>query len=458
MKRLFIALVSTALLLACASHNGDPAAPEAVSVLPTTPDSAPANAPFSSKLPCDVKRVFEQRCTTCHGETPRFGAPMPLVTLGDLLAPAKSGAGRVVDAVLGRVADDQRPMPPPPNARLSPADRKTLQAWADAGMPAGTEATCGEGKGGSAAPKPLSCTPDQKLRSPKKVKIDKTVMDPYYCYGVDIPNDAKRHVIGIGPHVDNDRLLHHILLFQSDEPFSKEPVRCNKTPSSDWKLVAGWAPGVGNVELPKEAGFVEEVGETHWVLQLHYNNAAGNPTDDIDDSGMDLCTTDQLRPYDADVIASGSTSFTIPPRVTYDLMCQYPWGSGLLGKGLPDTPNIHVFNVQGHMHNLGTEIEVWKIPYGRQKREKIFVNHAYDFNSQEVVDVDVDITQDDILQTKCTWKNTTDSPVKWGEATTEEMCFAFLAYYPRIVDPEHNLWKWVAPAAATLNSCYGEAR
>jgi Copper type II ascorbate-dependent monooxygenase, C-terminal domain len=237
-------------------------------------------------------------------------------------------------------------------------------------------------------------------------------------------------------------------------PFSREPVRCNKTPSIDWKLVAGWAPGVGNVELPKEAGFVEEEGDTHWLVQVHYNNAAGGADADTDDSGMDLCSTDKLRTYDADTIAAGSTAFTIPPRSTYDLTCLYTWGSGFLGKGLPETPNIHVFNVQGHMHGLGKAIEVHKIPYGRSKRETIFMNDAYDFNTQEIRDVDVDITQDDILQTRCTWKNTTDAPVRWGEGTNEEMCFAFLSYYPRIVDPEYDLWKWVAPAASTLNHCY----
>lgn len=443
MKRLIIALAGTALLAACASQAGDPAEPKPAPEAPP----ATASAPAPPSLPCDVKGILEKNCTSCHGEPPRFGAPMPLVTHAQVAANAST--------VLRRITDDARPMPPPPNARLSDGDRKAFEAWVRAGTPAGAGSGCETAsKPGAPVAKPLSCAVDQRVRPPKPIAIDKSVPDPYYCYGFDVTSDVKRHVIGIGPHVDNDRVLHHILLFQSAEPFSREPVRCNKTPSSDWKLVAGWAPGVGNIELPKEAGFVEEAGDTHWIVQVHYNNAAGNTDALTDDSGMDLCSTDQLREFDADVMASGSTSFTIPPRSTYDLTCLYQWGSGFVGRGLPDTPDVHVFNVQGHMHGLGTKMEVHKIPYGRSKRDKIYVNDAFDFNSQEVRDVDIDITQDDIIQTRCVWKNTGDAPVKWGEGTHEEMCFAFLGYYPRIIDPKANLWKWVSPAASTQNHCY----
>jgi hypothetical protein len=52
---------------------------------------------------------------------------MALVTAEDLRAPARSNpARRVYELVPERIADDANPMPQPPNARLSDADRATL--------------------------------------------------------------------------------------------------------------------------------------------------------------------------------------------------------------------------------------------------------------------------------------------------------------------------------------------
>ena len=44
--------------------------------------------------------------------------------------------------------------------------------------------------------------------------------------------------------------------------------------------------------------------------------------------------------------------------------------------------------------------------------------------------------------------NTTDQAVKWGEATSEEMCFNLLTYYPRI-----DLPQFIGPAASYVSKC-----
>jgi hypothetical protein len=72
----------------------------------------------------------------------------------------------------------------------------------------------------------------------------------------------------------------------------------------------------------------------------------------------------------------------------------------------------------------------------------------YSFEDQVVYPMNVDVYPGDKMTTRCTWNNTTDSTVKWGEATNEEMCFNLLAYYPRI-----NLPQYGSPAAAALSPC-----
>jgi hypothetical protein len=58
-------------------------------------------------------------------------------------------------------------------------------------------------------------------------------VNEYVCYGIDVDLKQKRHVIGLAPHVDNAAVVHHLLLFQSDIPYSKTASpRCPAPPSA----------------------------------------------------------------------------------------------------------------------------------------------------------------------------------------------------------------------------------
>src|SRR5262249_48970110 len=135
--------------------------------------------------------------------------------------------------------------------------------------------------------------------------------DQYVCFGFDEQAGKKRHGIAMGPMIQNPAIVHHVLLFQAPDSMSNEPVACDATTSASWKLVTGWAPGGGNFELPREAGFPIE-GSTHWVLQVHYNNTRAL-TGQSDNSGFQICESEDLRPNDAGVLAFGAMNFTIPP-------------------------------------------------------------------------------------------------------------------------------------------------
>lgn len=103
-------------------------------------------------LPCDVDDVLKANCQSCHGATPTFGAPMPLVTLADLEAPAVTSAAKKVYELVGtRTHDDLHPMPQAPNPLLNAADQKVIDDWIAGGAKAGTT-DCGSGGAGGAAP------------------------------------------------------------------------------------------------------------------------------------------------------------------------------------------------------------------------------------------------------------------------------------------------------------------
>lgn len=397
-------------------------------------------------IPCDVDAVLEKSCRNCHGAKPSFGAPMPLVTHADLVAAAKSDPGqKVYEQVMARVHDTSRPMPPPPNAALSASELALLDSWISAGAPAATE-VCGGGAGSTAGGtnggtsstgvKPLSCTPDQHIRPTSSFAVplpNGTNVDTYACYGFDVDVTDKRHVIALAPRIDNTRVVHHLLLFQADQAVSGTPASCAQGANTNWRLITGWAPGGDNMELPIEAGFPEEKGTTHWVMQVHYNNAQA-VQDATDASGFDMCTTDQLRPNDADIMATGSLRINIPARSTYETTCEYTWPSRL--------PAIHVFGASPHMHRLGRASYVKHLRGG--KESSILDVPNFDFaNGGGGSPVNQEVAPGDVLRTMCRWQNTGDSAVTFGEGTADEMCFDFQMYYPKITASQ---WQWMTPS------------
>ncbi len=394
-------------------------------------------ASSASDLPCDVDAVLQANCRSCHGATPSFGAPMPLVTLADLEAPAKSDASKKVYELVGtRTHDDLHPMPQPPAARLGTADQKVIDDWI-AGGGKGGSADCGTGGAGGGgtggAPPGTSCVPDVHVVSKTKYTVPKDVSDIYICYGVDVTETSKRHITTLLPKIDNPKVVHHIVLFQSDTAAAAAPAECSLGGAVDWRMISVWAPGGAGFELPPEAGFPLE-GTTHYIIQVHYNNLQ-HLAGEADASGFDLCTTDQLRPNDADVMAFGTMKLDIPAQGTLDTTCKF--------KVPAIAPDIHIMSVMPHMHKLGTAISSFANPVGGAPVE-LTQRDPWDFNTQYWSPVSTVIKPGDSVATRCAYKNPGSADVTWGENTSDEMCYAFAAYYPKITATQ---WKWSLPSA-----------
>jgi hypothetical protein len=395
--------------------------------------SSSGGAPLpTSDIPCNVSEVLARRCKTCHAASPAYGAPMALAALADFHAPAPSNpAKKTYELVRSRTHDTARPMPPPPGAVLDARDQETLDSWIDRGAPASSETSCNPAPGGNAPPvETLPCEPDQELKPTSAYALPAAKADVYVCYGVDIPVAAKRHVIALAPKVDNTKVVHHILLLETAKSVSTTPFVCGPESANAGRILGAWAPGGKNIVLPKEAGFPQQ-GTMHYMVQLHYNNATAAPNQK-DASGYRLCTTNQLRTYDADITAFGGESFVIPPRVTIAMSCAV---------GVPEgTPPVKVFGAMPHMHKLGMSISTTAYRLGKTPMD-LGSMPTWDFNNQAWLPLDATLLPGDSVVTRCKWKNTSNLPVPYGEGTDEEMCYSFTMYYPRIPS-----LSWNAPA------------
>lgn len=394
----------------------------------------------ATDLPCDVADIVKEKCQSCHAAKPLYGAVMPLVTVADFMAPAKSNPQKTVAELVGvRIHDATKPMPPPP-AELDTTSQSILDEWIAAGTPKGTEActppssTSSSGStssGGNA----LSCTPDVLLRAKSKWVMPKTTGDEYVCIGADITVSEKRQIIAVAPHIDNSVILHHMLMYETTSAYNPEPTPCGAGGPSGGRLVSVWAPGGQALEFPPEAGMPLE-GTKHYVMQMHYSNLM-QLDGEADLSGFDVCTTTNLRPNEADILAFGTVKIDIPAHGESDRTCDLTVPSLI--------PKLNVFYAMPHMHKLGTIIS-GNVTHADGSAYELANRNPWSFDDQYWDQVQTTIGPGDKVSVRCAWQNPTSNNVGFGEKTEDEMCYVFAAYWPRISLPA---WNWQAAAAGS---------
>lgn len=399
----------------------------------TTTDDASSGA-AGAGLPCDVAELLARRCHTCHAAEPQYGAPMPLVTHADLVAPSKSDpTRRVIELVAARIHDDAHPMPQPPNPRLDAADTKLLDTWIAAGAPR-SSTTCATdgGRPDAAASGQLTCKPDVHVLPSAPYALANDVDDILICYGWESTFASKRHITGLSPAISAKKNLHHVTFLQSDSAVSPVPGPCSPEAMTTWRSLYGWAPGATSLELPPEAGLPLDPG-SHYVVQMHFVNP--NREAVMDTSGFDLCTTDQLRANDADVMAFGTTEITIPARGSLAKDCSVPVPE--------DGATTHLFAAFPHMHALGTSIRTVVRPGGTGAPVDLGTVASWDLANQTWLPIDYTLRPGDVVDTRCTWQNPTDHGVGYGPTAGDEMCFSYVMYFPKI---QASTWHWSLPA------------
>ncbi len=159
-----------------------------------------------------------------------------------------------------------------------------------------------------------------------------------------------------------------------------------------------------------------------------------------DSSGYQICTTGDLRPNDADILAFGTWQLTVPANGSADITCDLDLPAA--------TPTLHAIAGMPHMHKLGTLISTVNQPASGGDPVDLGTRDPWDFQNQAwtILDKSVTLKPGDKVSTRCAWDNPTNKDVHFGETTSDEMCFGFLMYYPRI---KVQGWQWGAPAAAS---------
>lgn len=158
----FAALVVATACTGTLIGPGDPAGAVEEGALS---DGGASSLPADGGLPCGVAQLVESICISCHGAPLREGAPMPLLTREDFLAPSPVDPSRTIaERSLLRMRDPLAPMPP--SGPLTPEQVETFAAWLAAGLP---ERSCEPADAGvpDAGPPVLTCRSDSYLPTPR---------------------------------------------------------------------------------------------------------------------------------------------------------------------------------------------------------------------------------------------------------------------------------------------------
>jgi hypothetical protein len=235
----------------------------------------------------------------------------------------------------------------------------------------------------------------------------------YFCYTTNLPADRDIAITKLSPTYGPG--THHILFSQTvvNEPaFSECPVLTKNT----W--VPMYAGGVesGVLELPPQVGLMPLGRGQQVLMQLHLQNSGDAPITARASMRIDYVdATPDIMP--SGLFGLDNHKLIIPPHT----------GAAMNEMNCVVEADLDVFAVLGHMHKNGVRLDLSR---GATAGEEMLYEEEWNFDTQPIERLNLDVKKGDNLFLRCTHNNTTDLPIEYGESSDTEMCSIVLYYAP----------------------------
>jgi hypothetical protein len=237
----------------------------------------------------------------------------------------------------------------------------------------------------------------------------------YWCDEVAVPNDLA--IIKITP-VSPLGVHHEVFAI---DPSAKDGQYTCQAIGPNWTPL--FAAGVGSpaLTMPPNVALKITAGQ-HAVLNLHLFNATPNTVEG--DAAIDIVTADDPTGYQfAGVPFAGNMTFVVPPA-PYQVNGQC-------------TVNVdtNYFAVFPHMHTTGTHMKVWTVSGSTTTTvwdsDYLFAEQKFGEYPNWLGPQMVPLKAGDKIMNTCTY-SAAGVGKKFGESTTDEMCFAISYVVPPI--------------------------
>jgi len=405
--------------------------PVAVALAPAAgcPLPEPKSAAKTPTYAREISRIIQKNCQECH--TKGQIGPFPLETYEH----ARKRASDLAEVT------SQRSMPPWKAERgfgqplkhdrsLSSEVIQAFAVWAEAGAPLGDI---------SEMPAPVSFptdwklgTPDLVLQMPESYEVPATGADIYrnFVLPTNIPNDVYISAIEFKP--GNRTVSHHMLGWvetkgEARKKDEQEPgpgyisyVGAGVKTQSD---LGGWAAGRGPTVLPEGVGY-ELPSKADVILQMHYH-PSGKVEKDLSAIGLYF----SKKPIKATLQRSSASNFkfTIPAGAK-DHQIKAEWTIPV---------DVVAHGASPHMHLIGKSMTMTaQLPDGRVI--DLLRVPDWDFNWQTSYEFQkpLDLPKGTIVRAVAYYDNSSENrnnpnnppkEMKWGPATTDEMCVGFIS-------------------------------
>ncbi len=179
-----------------------------------------------------------------------------------------------------------------------------------------------------------------------------------------------------------------------------------------------YASGVGTdpLDFPTNVGLKIAAG-----TQVHLNLHLFNATDQAiaGDSAILIKTTPTQPPMLAEMVFAGKIVFSIPKNTT----------GFQVGGGCDVTTPYQLFAYWPHMHMAAIHS---KLELTHLQNTTVIHDSAYTFSEQSYYKppAEISVAQGDHIQVTCTYNNSTNAAIPFGDSSNQEMCFTGLYRYP----------------------------
>jgi hypothetical protein len=202
--------------------------------------------------------------------------------------------------------------------------------------------------------------------------------------------------------------LHHLVFVRSLVPEPDGMSECDTLFRRTWDPLFLAGAGASQIDFPNGLGHELKAG-TQLVAQLHLLNVSSATVTDSVELAMHRSSAAAPRPVGAFVF--GTQDFHLPAGRS----------SQLESTCSPEQP-VTIFAAFPHMHLLGTAMS-FEVGPSADALETVFMRDPYDFDDQHMDLLDLTIKPGDVTRVRCSYDNTLDHEVMFGESTTNEMCF-----------------------------------
>lgn len=246
------------------------------------------------------------------------------------------------------------------------------------------------------------------------------------CVVMRLGNPAPLHIGAV--HNVLGEASHHLIVYAVNDTVEKTtPFPCK--PFTDTLDPAKGAPLMVTQKrddlLTLPSGVAYSVAANQMIrLEMHYINASAAPKTVTATTTMVPISDDDFRD-EAGFLFIGNPDIKLAPK-----------SAATLGPTFFQIPHelsgVKFFAMTGHEHQLGTNVQIATAVNDTDPGKMVYdvPNWSWSEPKTEFFETPFTVPDDGGFQFTCSWNNTTDQQVRFGESANNEMCFFWAYYYP----------------------------